>query len=93
VSCSYYSERAKRCKYRFTNHYYRPDDEVLPSGYTVKSAYRGLKKAWLGFKIAKSKDDYDRMIYYSKIVQELQKQLNLSISSFSNLKMSDTLAC
>lgn len=92
MSCSYYSDMVKRCRYRFTNRYYRPDDEVLPSGYTVKSAYLGLKKAWLGFKIVKSKDDYNGMIYYGKIIQKLQKQLNLPITSYSNLKMTNALA-
>jgi len=60
---------------------------VLPSGYTVKSAFLGLKKAWLGFKIAKSKDDNDKMMYYAKIIQKLQEELCLSVSNFTNLDM------
>lgn len=62
---------------------------MLPSGYTVKSTYRGLKKAWLGFKIAKSKSNYDRMKYYAKFIQKLQNDLNLPISGFTNLNMTD----
>jgi hypothetical protein len=57
------SNRYKR--YGFRN-YYNPSNikVVLPSGHSAKSAFLGLKKAWLGFKIAKSKDDNDKMIYH-----------------------------
>lgn len=73
-------------KYGFRN-YYNPSNSniVLPSGYTVKSAFRGLKKAWLGFKIAKSKNDTDKMMHYAKIIQNLQEELCLPVSNFVNL--------
>ena len=73
------------------DHYYRPDDEVLPSGYTVKSTYRGLKKAWVGFRIAESKDDYDKMVYYLRIIQKLQKDLSLPVSSTADLNKTELL--
>ncbi|MPZ08291.1 MAG: hypothetical protein GEU26_18070 [Nitrososphaeraceae archaeon] len=75
-------------KYGFRN-YYNPSNSniVLPSGFTVKSAFRGLKKAWLGFKIAKSKDDDEKMIYYARIIQKLQEELCLPVSNFTNLDM------
>ncbi|MGH9988594.1 MAG: hypothetical protein ACRD8W_32075 [Nitrososphaeraceae archaeon] len=75
-------------KYGFRN-YYNPSNSkiVLPSGYTVKSAFLGLKKAWLGFKIAKSKDDNNNMIYYAGIIQKLQEELCLPVSNFTNLEM------
>jgi hypothetical protein len=75
-------------KYGFRN-YYNPSNSniVLPSGFTVRSAFRGLKKAWHGFKIAKSKDNNDRMIYYAKIIQKLQEELCLPVSNFTNLNV------
>lgn len=68
-------------KYGFRS-YYNPSNRniILPSGFTVKSAFRGLRKAWLGFKISKSKDDDDKMLYYASFIQKLQKELCLLVS-------------
>jgi hypothetical protein len=57
----------------------------LPSGFTVKSTYRGLKKAWIGLRIAKQAGDKDKMKYYAEGIQKFEKELNRPISSFSDL--------
>ena len=39
---------------------------VLKSGYTVDQTWKGLKKAWLGYTIAKNKGEDDKMVYIKK---------------------------
>jgi hypothetical protein len=64
----------------------------LPSGFTVKSTYRGLKKAWIGLRIAKRTGDIDKMKYYAEGIQKFEKELNRPISSFSDLMMEKQLS-
>ena len=61
----------------------------LPSGFTVKSIYRGLKKAWIGLRIAKQKGDRDKIKYYAEGIQKFEKQLNRPVSSFSDLGIAE----
>jgi hypothetical protein len=42
----------------------------------VKSTYRGLKKSWIGLRIAKQEGDRDKMKYYAEGIQKFEKQLN-----------------
>jgi len=58
---------------------------VLKSGYTVDQTWKGLRKAWLGYNIAKNKGEDDRMVYYAKVIQKLRKELGLSPANFSHL--------
>jgi hypothetical protein len=59
----------------------------LPSGFSIKSIYRGLKKAWTGYKIAKEKGDYDKMIYYAEGNLKFQWQLITPLSDFPELSL------
>ena len=63
----------------------------LPSGFTVKSTYRGLKKAWIGLRIAKQEGDKDKIKYYAEGIQKFEKQLNRPVSSLSDLLLSNYL--
>ena len=58
---------------------------VLKSGYTVNQTWKGLRKAWLGYTIAKNKAEDDRMVYYAEVIQKLRKELNLQSASFPHL--------
>jgi hypothetical protein len=58
----------------------------------VKSTYRGLKKAWIGFRIAKREGDIDKMKYYAEGIQKFEKQLNRPVSSISDLMMEKQLS-
>jgi hypothetical protein len=80
-------KRPERYKSRFGNyyHYLFKSGAVLPSGYTIRSTYRGLKKAWCGYKIAKREDDYDKMLFYSEGIKKFQRELNLPVSTFPEL--------
>lgn len=51
----------------------------------MKSTYLGLRKAWIGYKIAKAKGDRDKMIYYAEGIHKFQRQLNAALSDFSEL--------
>ena len=51
----------------------------------MKSTDLGLRKAWIGYKIAKAKGDRDKMIYYAEGIHKFQKQLNAPLSDFSEL--------
>jgi hypothetical protein len=53
----------------------------------VKGAYRGLKKAWIGLRIAKQAGDNDKMKYYAEGIQKFEKQLNRPVSGLSDLLM------
>jgi hypothetical protein len=47
----------------------------LPSEYAEKRTYRSLKRAWIGFKIAKQEGNHDK----------IQRQLRLPVSTFSDI--------
>jgi hypothetical protein len=79
-------------RYRYRNKKSREDkigrtseSTVLKSGYTVNQTWKGLRKAWLGYTIAKNKGEDDRMVYYAKVIQKLRKELDLPPASFPHL--------
>jgi hypothetical protein len=45
---------------------------TLKSGYTVNQTWKGLKKAWLGYTIAKNKQEDDKLVYYASVIQKLR---------------------
>jgi hypothetical protein len=62
--------------------------KVLDSGYFDNLVWGALIKAWKGYKIAKNKDEYEKMIRYARIIQESQHDLGLEVDSFDNIGMS-----
>jgi hypothetical protein len=54
-------------------------------GYIERRTYRSLKRAWIGFKIAKKEGNQEKMKYYAEGVQKFQRQLGLAVSSFSGI--------
>jgi isocitrate lyase len=59
--------------------------QILDSFYFQNQTWGALHKAWKGYVIAKNKYEADRMYYYATVIQKLQKELGLSISSFPDL--------
>ena len=59
--------------------------KILSGIFFENQAWGGLYKAWKGYVIAKNKDEYDNMEKYARIIQELQHELGLPISSFDNI--------
>ena len=45
----------------------------------------GLHKAWLGFVIAKSQLDYEKMNKYAIVIQKFERRLNIEINEFPEL--------
>lgn len=60
---------------------------VLDSSYFENQTWGALHKAWKGYVIAKNKDEFERLEYYAGVIQTLQKELRLEISSFPDLGM------
>jgi hypothetical protein len=60
-----------------------------PQYYIDRRTYRSLKRAWIGFKIAKKEGDQDKMKYYAEGVQKFEIQLRLPVSDFSDILKQD----
>src|SRR5919106_6990754 len=61
---------------------------VLDSCYHESQTWGALHKAWKGYIIAKNKDEFDRLYFYAEIIQKLQSELDLPVSSFPSLGLS-----
>ncbi|HSF50784.1 MAG TPA: hypothetical protein VLA74_08505 [Nitrososphaeraceae archaeon] len=59
-------------------------DYMLPSGYYVSQTYGALHKCWLGFVIAKEREEWDKIDLYAIRIQKLEKELGLEITDFSD---------
>lgn len=44
-----------------------------------------LRRAWVGFVIAKSQDDYEKMRKYAIVIRKFQRRLNIEISDFLDI--------
>ena len=44
-----------------------------------------LHSAWVGFVIAKSQDDYEKMRKYAIVIRKFQRRLNVAISDFPDI--------
>jgi hypothetical protein len=84
-----YKRRYNSCYRKYYLNISQPGGRRLPSGFTERSTWRVLKKAWTGFKIAKAKGDHEKMIYYAQGIQKFQKQLNAPLYSFSDLGIAE----
>jgi hypothetical protein len=58
---------------------------LLDSSYFENQTWGALHKAWKGYVIAKNKYELDRLFYYAEVIQKLQRELGLPISSFPDL--------
>jgi hypothetical protein len=47
--------------------------------------FKALHKAWVEYFIAINKREFDKEIKYAKIIQKLQKELDLEVSEFECL--------
>ncbi len=65
----------------------RNRSRVQDSFYFENQTWGALHKAWKGYVIAKNKDEFERLEYYAEVIQKLQKELGLEISSLPGLGM------
>jgi hypothetical protein len=49
--------------------------------------YGGLHKAWLGYVIAQSQNDYEQMRKYAIAIQKFERLLNIEINEFCHLDL------
>jgi hypothetical protein len=63
----------------------------LPSEYAEKRTHHSLRRAWIGFKIAKQKGNHDKMNYYAEGIQKFQRQLRLPVSNFPDILKEETM--
>ena len=68
-------------------------------GYNPRATYRpiynkhrrrtpewgALHRAWVGYVIAKSQDDYEKMRKYAIVIRKFQRRLNIAISDFLDI--------
>lgn len=70
-----------------------------PYGYSSRATYRpiynkyrrrtpewgALHRAWVGYVIAKSQDDYEKMRKYAIVIGKFERRLNIAISDFPDI--------
>jgi hypothetical protein len=56
-----------------------------PQVYIERRTCRSLKRAWIGFKIAKKDGDHNKLKYYAEGIQKFERQLRLPVSDFSDI--------
>jgi hypothetical protein len=59
----------------------------LDSIHTENQSWGALHKAWKGYVIGLNKYELENMRHYAKVIQRLQAELGLTISSFPNLNI------
>ena len=61
--------------------------KMVESGLFENETWGALHKAWKGYVIAINKNEHHKIERYARIIQELQHDLGLPISSFPNIGM------
>jgi hypothetical protein len=62
--------------------------KLLDSFFYENQTWGALHKVWKGYISAKNKHEYDRMEYYAAVIQKLQNELGLRVSSFPDIGLS-----
>jgi hypothetical protein len=60
-----------------------------PQDFIERRTYHSLKRAWIGFKLAKKDDDSEKLKYYAEGIQKFERQLRLPVSDFSDILKQD----
>jgi hypothetical protein len=60
---------------------------MLDSFNFENQTWGALHKAWKGYVIAKNKDELSRMKYYAIVIQKLERELGIKVSSFPELNL------
>lgn len=53
--------------------------------FTTGQSWGALRKAWKGYRIAKTQNDREKMIEYAKKIRKLQTELGVSVADFEHL--------
>ena len=60
---------------------------VLSSLHTENQTWGALHKAWKGYQIGLNKFELEKMRDYARVIQKLQNELGLQVSSFPDLNI------
>jgi hypothetical protein len=60
---------------------------MLDSFNFENQTWGALHKAWKGYVIAKNKDELNRMKYYAIVIQKLEHELGIKVSSFPEIDL------
>ena len=81
--------RLRKGKGRITSFYgygsratYRP---IYNKHGRMTPEWGALRRAWVGYVIAKSQDDYEKMRKYAIVIRKFQRRLNIAISDFLDI--------
>jgi hypothetical protein len=81
--------RLRKGKRRITSYYgYNPRSTYHPiynKHRRTAPEWGALRRAWVGYVIAKSQDDYEKMRKYAIVVRKFQRRLNIAISDFLDI--------
>jgi hypothetical protein len=63
------------------------EQHTVPSITSIEGELQSgaLRKAWVGFVISKSQDDYDKIRKYAIVIRKFQRCLNIAISDFPDV--------
>ena len=64
--------------------HYERKSFVLPCGKTLAQSWAALRKAWLGFKIARSNGDTALVTYYASFIIKVQMEMGLQATTFDS---------
>lgn len=56
----------------------------LPCGFTLGQGWAGLRKSWLGFKIARSNGNRDGIRHYSSFIRKVQREMGIEVTKFDS---------
>lgn len=65
----------------------RDKGRVLDSLYTDNKTWGALYKCWKGYIVGKNLCQTERARYYARVIQKLQNELGLPVSSFPDLNI------
>src|SRR5918995_6123492 len=77
--------RISQAKTKYLNS--RGKSRILDSLYPDNVAWGALHKAWKGYIIGKNLCQTERARYYARVIQKLQNELGLPVSSFPDLNI------
>ena len=77
-----YRQRA-RDPYKYYKKGWKYGDRLLSSGFYEGQTYGALEKCWVGFVIAKEKMEWDKIDLYAKRIQNLERELGIEVTDFS----------
>jgi|SRR5919112_1954698 hypothetical protein len=77
--------RTSQAKTKYLNS--RGKSRILDSLYPDNVAWGALHKAWKGYTIGKNLCQTERTRYYARVIQKLQNELGLPVTSFPDLNI------